>query len=363
MKKLAVFLLLVGLSVVACGGPASNAKQPKKTLVDQYAKIYITPKIDQPGDTPQPASSAAAGGSAQMYPADTTRTMTVQYRTAGSSDAWVTLVAGKPASNGYINFKAWAQFEYRAVLSANADYPSITSPTQDYTWKSIFLDEFNPGTDWHDNWTIRGTKHGSGSTHAVGDESACSESGDGTIQVKTIKDPNTPGDWLNCHIGTQDHFTFTQGWAAARVKFQHYSGGLSGFWMQGTGGYQPGWAEVDIAERDGGGTRSNKIDNTVYWDWSGGGGANMQQDQVFTSEAQAGIGVDDWWQKYHVVSVRWTPTQYMFYVDDVKVYTTTNGISSNPEFLILSMLNRDWNLDQMTGTGRTMYVDWVQVFQ
>lgn len=362
MKKTLARMLagavIVGLAAVP--GCAEAAK-PKKAVAPQSAKLYLSPKIDQAGDTPSSVGNAAAAGSAQMLPADTTRTMTIQHRAAGSSDPWVALKSGKPASNGYMTFRGWSTDEYRVVLAANSTYPTYTSDPLGYTWKTVFTDEFN-GTDLSDTWSLRGTKYTDGMTHAKADASACTVSG-GVLSLKTIADPDNPGNYLNCHVGTQDAFDFTHGWAAARVKFQRYAGSHSGFWLQSSPSYVPGSAEVDVAEDFG---SDANIFNTVYWDWTDDGVSNLSKDQVATSETEAVLPTGDhWWDSYHVVSVRWTSTQYQYWIDDTKVYTTSQGISENPEYLVLSMLTRDFEAPKMREDLASYHtdVDWVRVWQ
>ena len=64
-------------------------------------------------------------------------------------------------------------------------------------------------------------------------------------------------------------------------------------------------------------------------------------------------------------SVEWTPTEYVFRIDGQETMRTTNGVSHDPEYLILSMLSSDFELGLLGGDGHLpqhAYVDWVQVW-
>lgn len=67
---------------------------------------------------------------------------------------------------------------------------------------------------------------------------------------------------------------------------------------------------------------------------------------------------------YHVFSVEWTPTQYVFRTDGFETFRTSYGVSRQPEYLIMSLLTSDWELPALrSGQPALMNVDWVRVWQ
>ena len=70
---------------------------------------------------------------------------------------------------------------------------------------------------------------------------------------------------------------------------------------------------------------------------------------------------DRWWTGYHVFSVEWTPREYVFRIDGQETTRITSGVSHHPEFLILSMLSSDFELDLIDDEDLPQYldVDWV----
>ena len=75
---------------------------------------------------------------------------------------------------------------------------------------------------------------------------------------------------------------------------------------------------------------------------------------------------DTWWRNYHVFSVEWTPTEYVFRINGHEVWRTDDGVSHHPEFLILSMLSSDFELPRLghrQDDVQTASVDWVKVWE
>jgi hypothetical protein len=89
------------------------------------------------------------------------------------------------------------------------------------------------------------------------------------------------------------------------------------------------------------------------------GGAVRDPDQYLATRT------DRWWRNYHVFSVEWTPEEYIFRIDGHETMRTDEGISHDPEFVILSMLSSDYELGALEGDDRLpqhMDVDWVQIW-
>ena len=75
---------------------------------------------------------------------------------------------------------------------------------------------------------------------------------------------------------------------------------------------------------------------------------------------------DRWWRAYHVFSLEWTPTEYIFRIDGRETWRTSVGISHVPQYPILSLLSSDYELKNLGGENRLpqhMYVDWMAMWQ
>ena len=73
---------------------------------------------------------------------------------------------------------------------------------------------------------------------------------------------------------------------------------------------------------------------------------------------------ETWSSSYHVFSVEWTPAAYVFRVDGREFWRETEIVSQSPEYLLLSMLTSDYELEKLTSRtmGQRARVDWVRVW-
>jgi beta-glucanase (GH16 family) len=244
-----------------------------------------------------------------------------------------------------------------------------------------FVDKFG-GKTLGPAWQHRGLAYNpSGGRKASKGDPAAVAVGNGALRLSVLADParagerftatdaqgNPTGSYayrLNGHVGTQSSFNFRYGVAAARMKFQRVRGQHPSFWMQPQGG-MGGGAEIDVVEWFGAGGGHQRLATNIYphpdyennSTWFGGTIANP--DRFLRNKS------DHWWTAYHVFSVEWTPTEYVFRIDGKETVRTTKGVSHEPEFLILSMLSSDFELGLLGGDGHLpqhAYVDWVQVW-
>ena len=152
---------------------------------------------------------------------------------------------------------------------------------------------------------------------------------------------------VNGHVSTQYSADFLYGVAAARMRFQRARGSHASFWLQPRGllryGTTPWGAEIDVVEWYGADDRRGGMTSAVYRPTPTGakeqiGGRFPDTDSFLASRS------DRWWRNYHVFSVEWTPTEYVFRIDGRETWRTSEGISHHPQFLILSQLTSDYEL-------------------
>ena len=126
---------------------------------------------------------------------------------------------------------------------------------------------------------------------------------------------------------------------------------------------RPWGAEIDVVEWYGADDRRGGLTSTVYRPTPDGakeqiGGRFPDTDSFLASRS------DRWWRNYHVFSVEWTPTEYVFRIDGRETWRTSEGISHHPQFLILSQLTSDYELAaNPEAAPQHTYVDWVQFWQ
>lgn len=216
-------------------------------------------------------------------------------------------------------------------------------------------------------WVHRGLDYRSDSEWARGDPRAVKVR-DGQLHLLTMKDPENDGFYLNGHIGTEGKYDFIYGVATARMRVHPYHGTHAAFWLQSYGPYRPGYPEIDIAECFGLHIPDRKS------------GANMWHNLYYRDDTEspilsareqtnsvefAGAG-ESWYERFHDYSVEWTPNSYVFSIDGKQTATITKGLSSTPKYLVLSMLTRDFEVNNMAEHPIETYdtaVKWVKVWQ
>jgi beta-glucanase (GH16 family) len=335
----------------------------------------VSPGIAQNGRTPASPDAASLLGSVSFSPARKGRTVSVQRRAPGQT--WHTVTRTHEDSDGRVSFvrddkRGTRPYAYRAVAAPWSGLPRVVSNAESSAvWRLAFEDRFGGTSLDLGKWDYRhlGLLQGS-RLHAQSDRSAV-QVGGGALTLQVRRNPHRrAGYYYNGHISTFGKFAFRYGYAAARVRFQRGQGQHGGFWMQPESALAPfgsparTGAEIDVAEFFGAGYPRGGMASYVYTYPSRT--RTVKSGDVFPAASKALRGrSDSWWSRYHVVSVRWTPSGYIFRVDGVDTWRHFAHSSHRPEFLILSLLSSDWELPHLDRSTLpvSMKVDWVRAWQ
>jgi beta-glucanase (GH16 family) len=367
-------LALVGVTVTTT---SSDALTVTRAAARPHGVMRLTPPIVQPGTTVAAAGAARLSGNAQFWPVRHGRPVLVQRRLPGQS--WHSVAELKENRAGVVHFTGPATskgrpYSYRGVARPYRGAARVfTTGVSSAEWKTKFSDQFSGTALDTRRWGYRAPGQLSPTrTRAVSSPSAVGVR-DGSLRLHVKKDPRTAGRYLNGHVGTQaGRFSFTYGVASARIKFERYRGQHGAFWLvpdtrRSLVG-QPGrsGAEIDAVEFFGQGASNGGLGSFVYnYGILDPGGAPKRLGAVWPA-ATANLPTNDaWWKRYHVFTVQWTPTRYVFRVDGRPHWTTGVGVSAVPEYLVLSLLTSDYELPRLP-KGRlptAMHVDWVRVWQ
>ena len=197
----------------------------------------------------------------------------------------------------------------------------------------------------------------------------------GTLRLSTLKDPDRTAQKCNYkgkkysyritgHVGTvtpnlgagqTPTKSYKYGYFAARMKMHSARGQHAGFWLQTTksaGAARTHGSEVDIVEYFGDKHPEGGVASYIYPPGKKIGG-------MIPSVTQYGR---DWSKRYHVFSLQWTPSVYIFRIDGKETLRITKNVSQVPEFMILSNLVSDWELPlgSESKLPQTAQVDWVR---
>jgi beta-glucanase (GH16 family) len=390
VAALGAALLVAGLgSPSSADEAAGSSRATTETTVaaGQKATISVLPPISQPGKGAASITGARTVVAVDIQNGKEGRPVNLE-RLSGTS--WVKAGKAKLNERGLADFSVSTTLgglpvTYRATSPKFQGKPAVTtSEVLSTQWGTPeFSDEFSGralGPTWSNRvpgYNPKGLRRCSrGSEKAV-------KVGGGTVQLSVLADKSKGkklctakradgkvlGKFkyrLNGHIATNQSFTY--GVAAARMKFQKSKGQHSSFWMQPSYGKgksaETAGAEIDIIEWFGHPSKGGGLTSFIYHPTKKGpkkvGDFIENPDQYLTNKSDA------WWKQYHVFSVEWTRSAYIFRIDGQETFRTTQGISGVPQFPILSLLSSDYELDDLGGENKLpqhMDVDWIQFWQ
>jgi beta-glucanase (GH16 family) len=191
-------------------------------------------------------------------------------------------------------------------------------------YKLIWADEFDGTALNPAKWQVRGV--GPRAIAYVSEKAV--QVKDGYARLYAMQQGDS---LLGSAIGTQGLFMSKYGFYECRAQVQKSPGVWAAFWIQSphiSEGEDPGLygAEIDIMEcfRKLG---TDIVSHNVHWAY----GPHQQSTHGMQSYLK---GVGD---GFHTFALEWLPDKYIFYVDGLKFYEVTKGLSHIEEYMILSM--------------------------
>ena len=392
-KKIAgaVGLVMATAGVAAAAGSTSSAAGIPVLQRKAAVSVSIVPSAIGPGKGLQTSSSAQWAVIGKYSPNKEGKKVLLQ-RQSGTS--WVTADKGEIDAKGTVIFGVAGTpgVVYRVDGPGAASTPVSTDSwgtaadfSDDFTGSSLNLAQWQHRQQFYEPASKR--------TCSKGDPKAV-KVGRGTAQLSVLADktkkslckppkPNNPKKifgkfkWrLNANIGTQSTHSIKYGVVAARIKFQPLQGQHASLWMQpvylnGTPNPAVAGSEIDIIEWFGKDTPGGGLTSFIYaptpseptgkkYALGGNNGFVKNPEQYLTNEK------DDWYKRYHVFSVEWSPSGYIFRIDGQETGRINKGVSGVPEYPILSLLSSDYELKKIgdeKNLPQTMSVDWIRTYQ
>lgn len=352
----------------------------------QSGSTTLLPQIVQPGSGVALSDTARLAGSVRFSPARKGRPVVIQRRIG--SGAWQNVTTKRENGAGLVKFTAAAKkgtrwYTYRGVAKRWNSLAKVAArPQTASVWAKRFGDEFNGRTVLGPNWRDRASNAESRKCSTVGDPRA-STVGNGALHLWVKLDPDKSGQtctvdggsykyYLNGQVSTEHvPLAYTRGVFAARIKFQRNQGQHGSFWLQPLhrqyleGNPKDSGAEIDIVEFFGAGRNDGGLASFLF-NYGIDGGKTKIGGVSETATRMLPRG-DAWWKNYHVFSLEWTRSAYSFRVDGREHFRTQRGVSGIDEYLILSLLSSDWELETAKRLGiqpgGTMHVDWAKVWR
>lgn len=354
---------------------AATSRTLTVTVAKQVGSAYRLPAVAAFGADPESSSNAQVVITSRFLPVRTGRTVALQ-RLTGST--WTTLATARQNTYGSAAFRlsSYPSGTLRATALASGGAPAFATSVVNRTWNAGKVNE-----EFSNPWPAAlpsGWYHRQLDVYPGGKRQCSRTSADmvtitgGTAAISAQRDPVTDpdrssicpnGTYRNGHIWDRDNLVH-YGIAAARVKFQRKGGQHGAFWIQSMSGNLG--SEIDVAEFFGEGRKDFGLNQYIHYADSTGKQytSGTLGDTAYVTRTRQALGAtgDDWWKNYHVFSVEWTPTAYIFRIDGVETFRTSKGLSNRAGTVILSNQTSDYELPANDGTKDTMYVDWVRTW-
>jgi hypothetical protein len=344
--------------------------QPSLSLAFVPAPVGIATAADTP------VENLLTPGVATFRPARPGAAVRIQRLVNGT---WSTVLggSGRQDSAGTFKFKGIAAGSvtdprtFRAVTAPGAGAPNkISSAVVPTYWEKNFEENFDDPTASYQRWASRPSAPDTNRACMYPYQDMFSvANGVATLAIAKTGSNTSPegascpgGFWKTAVVGTAQgtpSFTQTYGVFAARIKFHSELGAHGGFWLQGVG---PTSAEVDMeyfgdGRSDGGITNFVHIVNGSKITSAGG------MEPGYKAILGAGNTPSNGW---HVYSVQWSPSGYIFRIDGVPTFSTNKPrVASAQEELMLSLVTSDYelpHLQQAHKTSAALQVDWVRTW-
>lgn len=355
-------VLVCVVSLAACSGGEGGDLSESDYKDGAGITATVLPQIAAAGEDTEKSTDAAYVVDVTIQDAGAGREVELQ---VADGEDWSDEDTAETDDEGRVTLTTRAAGELRVV--SDGDKPAGIHVSTDDAPEATYVDEFDELDKTA--WGTRDQGYTGVRQCSRASEDAA-EIVDGALRLSVLNDPDKGAcrqkgkfDYrLNGHIGSA--YSFVYGHAAARIRFQDLRGQHGAFWMQGSGPEPTGsakltGAEIDVIEYFGDDHPQGGLTSFIYWNATAKG---KKAGGWLDDPEQYG---DDWSSKYHVFSVEWTPKEYVFRIDGQVTNTITQGVSGQPEYLILSLLSSDYELAQLGGEDNLpqhMDVDWVRVW-
>jgi hypothetical protein len=260
---------------------------------------------------------------------------------------------------------------YGTIINDGTWYPvngtGYTAPESYSGMSLVWNEEFNGKTLNSAIWTYETGGSGWGNNELENytnsqNNSFCSG---GYLIIEARKESSGSRNYSSARIISKDKKMFTYGRIDIRAKLPKGKGIWPALWMLGNNISEMGWpacGELDIMELLG--HEPQKVYGTMHWGPPGGGSTHIGGDVTLSS--------GNFFDSFHVFSLKWELNQLTFLVDNVPYFTGTKvqvGGSypfDKPFFFIMNVaVGGNWpgDPDNTTVFPQRMIVDYIKVFQ
>ncbi len=220
-------------------------------------------------------------------------------------------------------------------------------------WTLTFSDEFSGNALDTQKWT---DMYPDSRTHGNGEQQYYAPDGyrvsGGQLHLLAERRAMGGKPYTSGMVSSHDKFSQRYGLFEIRAKFPKGKGMWPAFWLlPATKQWPP---EMDVLEILG--HEMNKIYFTNHWRNETGGHEGFGGNWVGPDFSAA----------FHTISMEWTPTETIWYVDGVERFHTDKGVPHEPMYLIANLaVGGEWpgNPDATTPFPSSMDIDYIRAYQ
>jgi len=250
----------------------------------------------------------------------------------------------------------------------NEALPDIPAPAHiPDTYRLIFFDEFDRTGLNSDKWRL---PYADNHPHSAGFISSKMNRQPGDGYLYLFNDYQDDRFLLSMIRSVP---TFKYGYFETRIQFHNVEGHHGAFWLQSpTYGQiqddpaQSG-AEIDIIEFFGNGRIATDAKHSIFWNAYEGGNLREVRHDIFYRDAYG----EELSAAFHTFGLLWTSDEYVFFIDGVETWRTTDAVSQTDQYLLLSLIiSSQRQIEQINALIDTgfqlnadeMIVDYVRVY-
>ena len=237
-------------------------------------------------------------------------------------------------------------------LSISLSTFAQVTDTLDLVWS----DEFEGNELDNSKWASCPEWHRQGGSYWEADNAWLNGQGQLKLRVSERNDSVFCGA-----IRTHNRYNQKYGYFEVKCRVPQIHGGWAAFWLMPygnkVGNLGNDGTEMDVFESING--WNGKVNQALHWD---GYGTEHQK----ASKSMTNWGLYD--GKYHVFGMMWTPSEYIFYIDNIETWrTSAGGVSDVEQYMKLTMevSNATWPGDWNNQTTKpiTWTIEYVRTYQ
>ena len=208
----------------------------------------------------------------------------------------------------------------------------LPAPPEGMTWELVWQDEFEGKKIDPKKWNVAGDNV---RKDGFWWKKNCYLDGKGKLVIATTEEKE---GYASGAIKTNGKFEKKFGLFVAHCRITGCVGHGPAFWLTSKSVGEVGdegrdGTEIDIMEKF---KQGDSIQHALHWD---GYGEHLKSRNCVIEMPRLAKG-------YHTFAVYWSEDEYVFYVDGIETWRTTEGgVSQRPEYIILSDEVRKWNGD------------------